>query len=263
MLIAEDSPLRRLPLPLRPDQTMFLDGMRVSIQMADVSYARLLDTLARLARIHDTKNVDELGPTDTAICMLDAWSIIDSCHRLRELLQGLPGMKANDAGRQIFLRATSDVEKLRHVVQHLRNEIKDLVPLGLPVWGSLAWFVVDDEKMFAGKSCVVVTGNMSVRGEHPAVNPAGQVIRGPVDHVTLTAGGVQISLSKVMQAIAQFTARFERQFRAWLDTQPAGMPRAPGDLLLMAKFVGTPPEAAPVEPPDTVPPPADPSSANG
>ncbi len=49
LIVGEESPLRQLPADLNCKQTLFLDGIRYSVEMADLAHARLRDTLLRLA----------------------------------------------------------------------------------------------------------------------------------------------------------------------------------------------------------------------
>ncbi len=48
MMIREDSPLRRLPSGLDLKQTLFLDAIRYSVDMADIAHTRLRETLISL-----------------------------------------------------------------------------------------------------------------------------------------------------------------------------------------------------------------------
>lgn len=205
MIISDESPLRRLPAGLDRKQMLFFDGIRFSIQMADLSYTRLLTTLKGLAENESSSRDTGAGITSA---FLDAWSVIDSCHRLRELVSGLPGMKRNWPSLQILLRRTEKVEALRNIVQHLRREIEKLVSLREPVWGTLGWVSFADDPT-RGRSCVIVAGSL-FDAEYPVVNPVGKQMVGESGFVTLNAGGVEICLSEVVEEIAKFTARLEQ-----------------------------------------------------
>lgn len=72
------------------------------------------------------------------------WSFVDMVHRLRELAQGIPGLRGTNRDLKDFLSATALGERYRHYIQHLRSELsrRDLHPF--PVWGSLAWIDAHD-----------------------------------------------------------------------------------------------------------------------
>jgi len=65
--------------------------------------------------------------------LLDTWSVIDMCHRTRDLLQQMPGLSQKSPFVQTFLRNTAHVEDLRHYVQHLRSGIPGIPGSGAPL----------------------------------------------------------------------------------------------------------------------------------
>ena len=116
---------------------------------------------------------------------LDAWSIVDSVHRLRELLEQLPGFaRAKSPSYQVFVRKTADVEDFRNTIQHLRTELPQYAQNGWPVWGVLDWVAVVDEAEGLLRMCAIVAGRI-LSGECFLCNPLGKAIEQPVDHVTL------------------------------------------------------------------------------
>jgi hypothetical protein len=73
---------------------------------------------------------------------------------------------------------------------------------------------------------------------------AGASSEGPIDHVTLTAGVAQVSLSDAMRARARFAAAFDTVLQKFLDGMP-DEPRATADVLLFARFKAGTPEPEP------------------
>mgnify|MGYP006873467032 CR=1 FL=1 len=142
MLIPHDSPLRTLPESLDRRSVLFLDGIRYAIQIFDLASSRLGGTLHQLSQIKE--NSPELADGISS-AIADAWTMIDSTHRLRELLEQLPGLKKKEPALQLFLKRTSKVEDLRNFFQHFRNEIDTFTELGLPLWGTLSWVYTDRE----------------------------------------------------------------------------------------------------------------------
>jgi hypothetical protein len=114
----------------------YLDGLRYSFAMTELAAKRVTSTLSELTRTHLAKEPTEPLAMEA---LLDAWSIVDMCHRIRELVQQVPGLSSKKPEIQIFLRATEAVEELRHYVQHFRNEIPVIPSNCSPLWGSLSW----------------------------------------------------------------------------------------------------------------------------
>jgi hypothetical protein len=135
MIIEDDSPFHQLPAALNRKQTLFLDGIRYSVEMADLAHSRL-----QAALLQHTQNVESASEGATGEHYLhtaafqDAWSIVDSLHRLRGLLSQMPGVKQNAPPLQVFRRQTDVVEDLRNGVQHLNHHIDALVAQKLPTW---------------------------------------------------------------------------------------------------------------------------------
>jgi hypothetical protein len=73
MLIGKDSPLRNLPKKGEPKRTLFADGIRISIDIADISFERLCKTLLALDDCKEIEKQNILASTALA----DAWTIID------------------------------------------------------------------------------------------------------------------------------------------------------------------------------------------
>src|SRR5882724_4853706 len=116
MLINIDSPLRRLPIGLNREQTLCIDGVRVSAEIVDLAYSRLARNLELLSEpdCSQTARHELLVPA-----MQDAWTIVDAIHRIRKLLQRMPHVKKSSPPLQVFLRASVGIDRLRHIVQHL------------------------------------------------------------------------------------------------------------------------------------------------
>jgi hypothetical protein len=210
VIVREDSPLRRLPEALEPRQASFLDGIRFSIEIADLAYSRLVGTLHGLSLHSEKSTADPLGPL-IAGAISDAWLVVNSINRLRYLLEHLPmGKKSRWYSLRAFLQNTKPITELRHIVQHLNEKIAGLAEKGKPVWGSLSWFHLLDSKK--GRSCMIVAGRLAA-GEHRFVNPLGKPVRAPIDHVTLTSGDITADLSATMVGVVSLTGELETSLR--------------------------------------------------
>ncbi len=124
------------PQPLTRHMVLFLDALRYSFQMAQFQKDEI-DKL--LPVLEETESITGEYETDAVRLTLNLWGIIDTGHRIRELIQQLPGLKKNTPEIQIFLRSTQSVEDLRHYVQHLRTDIHTLPEKSAPLWGVISW----------------------------------------------------------------------------------------------------------------------------
>ncbi len=121
-MIREDSPLRHPPTDLSRRQVFILDGIRYAVDMAALAYERLAEHLQRVALLEREPVAREI-----ATAMLDAWSIVDSAHRCRDLVTNMPGL-SHSPWMRLLLERTEDVAELRDRVQHQLGEINGLVP---------------------------------------------------------------------------------------------------------------------------------------
>jgi hypothetical protein len=210
MLIERDSPFRRIPTALESRQALFLDGIRFAAEAADLSYLRLVNTLLRLAQ-HGA--ADGEHNQDIVSATVDAWSVVDSLYRLRVMLKHMPGLKQKGINVQLYYRATTDVEVLRHYVQHLNEKICDLVHTESPVWGKLQWLALLDRTKGIIRICTIVSGSF-VLGYHPLQNPIGKDFRANVDHIILTAGSGSANISDAMEYLETLVRGFEKELEA-------------------------------------------------
>jgi hypothetical protein len=220
MTIGNDSPLRKIPSVLGRHQILFFEGMRFTIEMAEVAYQRLQHTLPLLAD-HQHLNRD---PPPTVSAMLDAWSIVDSLHRLRDLIQAAPGLSGKKKSPKIrlFMDATDNVTALRNTVQHLNSEIhKILDDRNWTVFGTLSWGVVDPDKNQI-TACTFLPGAPQQGSSHPIINPLNRrVWHLRVDSITLERSGVSVCISDAMRRLEALTISMEENLaRAYAEQIP-------------------------------------------
>jgi hypothetical protein len=141
----------------------YLDGLRYSFAMAATAGQRLLPTLDEIAQRHAAEqDVEE----HVNSALLDAWCVIDMCHRTRELVQQMPGLSQKLPFVQTFLRSTSHIEDLRHYVQHFRTEIPDIPGSATPLWGALSWIPT-----FEPTTCyTILSGNLIDGIQAPSIS---------------------------------------------------------------------------------------------
>ncbi len=241
-------------------QALFIEGIRYSMETADLAHVRLQATLPLL-----TKG-DQLLPEDrlTASAMLDAWAIVDSLHRLRGLLRHMPGIQRRDRIPPIraFFDATDQVTELRNTIQHLDTTIPGILDdHNWAVFGSLTWGIVDPEKNQITSSCFMP--GMPV-GQRTLINPADRPKwHIPIDAITIERSGVRVCLSDAMRRTEVLAKALEKMLAVTYTEQMPNSPTHGADLTLSLVF-GIAPEkvvAADVPDPDPVIPPEEPSES--
>ena len=202
-IVQPNSPLRRIPASFNVRQRAYFDGIVYSIEIADMAYRRLRETLWSIS-----KRVDEDDDIHEYVhAVADAWLAIDSLNRLRALCMSAPLIAEAEYCRG-FVQNLHPVKGMRNNVQHLDGRIDIMVRKKQPVWGSLSWAVVTDNPPTKARLHTLVAGSFRP-GEHEMVDIGGRSFLMPVDAITLTAGGESLELSELMVATADFTALAE------------------------------------------------------
>lgn len=199
-MIGIASPLRKPPPGLSRRQILLLDGLRYAADMADVSYQRLAPYLQQLP--------EEPSALETATAMLDAWAIVDSSHRFRDLAQVFPGL-GNPSWRSELRRGTEDVANLRNCVQHQRGEIEALVKSGEPTWGFLSWVSLGGP-VPGGMWRMIAAGSAFPGSQFSYIGPTRVPFRVPPDRVRLHAFGTTVYLWRIMVTIETACKALER-----------------------------------------------------
>lgn len=196
MLIPEDSPLRKPPAEFSRRQVLLLDGLRYSAEMAHIAYERLYANAQAMAASKDEPSVREI-----ATCMLDAWSIIDSANRFRDLLENLPGLP-NSPWRRLLRDRTEDAAALRDCVQHQLGETDRLCVQGGQLWGYLSWAEVRDG-LYTGKWLMAAAGSDFIGDQWLFVGPNTLPFAVPMGRIRLNAFGRRIYIGRMVQALAE------------------------------------------------------------
>jgi hypothetical protein len=226
MIIAENSPFRRLPAQLNRKQALYFEGIRYSVEITDIAYNRLRTVLAEFSP-SDSDRKDKHLLFSTAL--QDAWTIVDSIHRLRQLITRTPGIKQKVPALEVYKRKTAVIQKLRHAVQHLDTEIPSLLKQNLPIWGVLTWVKVQDCEKGILFSCALVPGTVYSFQDLQILNPLGKEVTLPVDLFNLSMGGNSICLSEVIRLTGELINGIEPQ----LENQFRNLPTSGSDLLVM------------------------------
>jgi hypothetical protein len=227
-LVGTTSPLRGLPANLEPRQRVLFDGVRFAIDMAELTFDRLVDALLRISQDGKADNVP--GGFGAPFC--DAWTVIDSVNRIRPLLLSIPGAK-DALPVQHFIQKTEDVYRLRNRVQHLHGRLDKLAADKLPTWGIITWVTVADPASFTGHVHAIVAGSV-FDTEHVMENPVGSTIRVPLDLVKLRAHGEVVALTSIPAILQELVSFLEGQLRRQFNDVPV----AASDVYLRLEFQG-------------------------
>jgi hypothetical protein len=208
VIIPEYSSLRLLPYELSHKQVLIFDGIRYAAEMIDIAYQRLFKKLQTIA-------IQEREPTtrDIAIAILDAWSIIDSVNRFRDLIKLAPGVR-NEPWKQLFHNRTSSVANLRDCVQHQSGEIEDLIANSGQIWDYLSWAEVRSGK-HTGKWLMMSPGAVYTGSTWKFVGPSQPTIPLPLGRIRLNAFGCKIYLGQcvrwVKSAVSSLVSELENK----------------------------------------------------
>ena len=206
----------------------YLDGLKYSFQMAGLAFERLKNTLDEIAKHHSAGEYTENHITSS---LLDAWTLVDTCHRIRSLVQQTPGLSPKIPGIQVFLRGTQEVDNLRNYVQHFRSGIPKIPLQSYPLWGVLSWIPSHDKTI----CYTIVSGNMVGGVSAPSI---------PFDlghwrftaKIILFANGMEVDLCE----IAAKMTKVQNCIIEWLDQQ-SNIKRSKGKTIVTAYRAIKPP----------------------
>jgi hypothetical protein len=184
-----------------------LDGIRYCLEITDLAFSRLTTAL-------NSFHNNEPSQVETEALIVaatsDAWMMIDSVHRLRELVQQTPGIKQNDPDVQMFLRKTEVVEELRHFVQHFRSGINDYVDQRMPLWGTVSWIEENGEQGLPVNH-LLLPGTFFGGTMAPAITFdtwTGKY----VERLALNAGRLRIDLDDLHERVVAFSGWYKDWF---------------------------------------------------
>ena len=216
-MIPEDSPLRRPPVTFSRRQVLILDGIRYAADMAHIAYERLDGHLQNIA----AASTGEPSVRDIAAAMLDAWSIVDSAHRFRDLVANLPGLP-NSPWKRALDERTKDVAKLRDCAQHQLGEIEGLASGGGQLWGYLSW-----AQLRAGRPTgmwhMIAAGSDYVGDRWLYIGPAVLPFAVPMSRVRLNAFGRQVYLARTVESLASAVSALSEEIASDV-VRPVGDP---------------------------------------
>jgi hypothetical protein len=170
---------------------MILDGIRYAVEIAQVAYSRLFDTLMSWDRAKP-----QGSQTAFAASIADAWAIIDSIHRFHDLVENLPGLP-NAPWRRLLVTGVNEALDLRDSVQHQLGELDGLIENGGQVWGYLSWAEMTDGR-YTGQWFMMSPGSYFVGDKWLFIGPRVLPYEVPPGRIRLNAFGRHVYLGRIV-----------------------------------------------------------------
>lgn len=215
VIIGPESPLRFLPTEMTRRQALLFEGIRFSIEMADVAHRRLRETLLRLTDV-------DAPHEDVARAVEDAWSIIDSSHRLKGILQQAPGIAHREKWpgiRQLLVDIAAPIDKVRNVFQHLNQDVERRLYQNWPLFGILHWFRLNSDGN-SGRVCSLMAGTIA-DGERPLMNVHGKrIYEPPLGMIELQVESTTVSITELMEIVKRIAGDLERSIPSQENRTP-------------------------------------------
>ncbi len=209
-MLSADSPLRRLPVDLPRRQVMFTDALRLSAEMAALSFRNLEDLLKTL--VVEKRRDRVKGVAVEAI--VHAYGVVDAANRFREVLRSFPGLKQN-AVFQLFIRQTAAVESLRDVIQHLNGELRSIGEQQSAHLGTITWLGPSPNEESPPTAWILQPGSF-YRGQvtfGPMMDLEARIPLGEIRQVHLVTSGVRVDLSDAVERIRIMITSLEPSVR--------------------------------------------------
>ena len=197
---AGDSPFRNPPHDFSRRQVLFLDGIRYSVEMAQIAYQRLFALLQKVAPPISDDNLF----ISSVEAMLYAWAIVDSAHRYRDLLLEFPGLKKG-TWVKLTEKRTKDIAELRNCVQHQIGEIPDIINRKEQFWGYLSWAEIKAEH-YTGKWLMLTGGSYYAEDGWLFAGPSSLPFPVPSGRIRLNAFGRKVYLGRTVEALRYATS---------------------------------------------------------
>ena len=235
--MSENSILRRLPVNLDAKQAFFIDGIRHSVEIIELAYHRLNNTLTQIALKPPT--ADELLNTSPYV-FLDAWAMVDAIDRFRMLYQQMPGMElVTSPGVEPLKEVMEPFRKVRNISDHLPQTADHVLSRGGAALGILTWctgFEIEPVRLWF---CTLRPG--SIRSE-PKLRkePMLTTLDWPTDRICITAGGYEANLSSIRPHIELRVQHFENQIESWLRKNGHENVQAASDVFIRQPYILAP-----------------------
>jgi hypothetical protein len=233
-MLSNDSILRRIPAAVAPKQALFIDGIRHAVEIMDLAYSRLRETLTAIALEPPTS---ESLPKIAPYAFLDAWAMVDAIDRFRLLYLYMHGINFGPPtpGIEPLKTVTQPFRKLRNVADHPSQSADFVVARGSAALGTLTWltgFKLDPATLWF---CTLCPGTIRSKPEFRKA-PILSTIDWPTDRICLSSGGFEGNLSAIRPHIERRVRHFEEQLKSAFDKLGIADAPAANDVFLRQPY---------------------------
>lgn len=222
------SALRNLPVNLNADQRVLLDAVRYSIEIFELNYRRIVATLESWA-------AGGGHPSDGmfASVLSDAWSMIDSLHRLHSVVLALTKkQKTRPPYVKTLQEAVSGVGHLRNGVQHVLGRVERLVSRRETPWGTISWAELRDATPVEAWTYTMIPGALQTTERRRLPSVGGKTLYHRTDLVTLTSDVHSVCLSDAFRAVETYALGLQED----LAKQFGAAPTVGSDMVIQARL---------------------------
>lgn len=236
----ESTILNNIPAALRGKDILVLEGIRYALGIIFESYETLYKELNEASI--KTLNNKSLDGRIYYRLFKESWAIVDFGWKLRNLLIQIDHPNEEEVKAQpenpsaINIEFLTQLQGLRHTFQHLDERINEVfINENASVWGNLSWlYMIDNKKVF---SCVLFPGHP--RGSTEVVNPAGLLMKPPLDHIRLTSINrkkekIKVNISELMQHLDNLMTKLEQVLKPQFETLNSKI--IPQDMIIAAEI---------------------------
>ena len=208
MIIDKESPLRKIPMELDIKEAYFIDSIRLCVEIIDISYFKLYNTLLYISKTNKI----------TVLPFLYSWTIIDFINRFVNLLKQMPRLNKKLPVLKMLFDQTINIRLVRNKFQHIEQEISK-EKIKPPFFGIINWLIISGdkekilkEKKFKARSFYLMPGKMYSRNIISLDNPPLkkyfptediQYIMITVDNKRVNFTDILISIEKVIRFLEQ------------------------------------------------------------
>ena len=180
---------------MRSTKEMRIEFVRASIEFTFCSIKRRYIRLCELLQKYSVHNEDDE-------IIATAWDIVDWSERLRGLLSHATGIPSNDPWLNWFRRELEPIEKMRHIIQHLRGSLEACLEDKTALFGTVSAYCSNAEQTAYD---IVVAVASPFRSQEVANNSEYLEteinFHPPVDQVRLRVGRHRINLTNFINLI--------------------------------------------------------------
>ena len=203
----------------RRELVLLLDAIEQLIWASRLHYERIQQSAIRDGALSDQRTAQgegseaaRQGMRETGIAIVaDVGALIGTIHRLRLLVNRLPGDPKTRLAKRAFEAEVKELEAARHELEHLDTAILGISQTGQGAFGTVSWL----ERLGGGLArCVsMFPGTLAKDAQGPA--QALRRIRTRIDHVKARIAGADLNVTEAYIAVT----RLEARLREWAESQ--------------------------------------------